>query len=166
MTLKREDQNGLKARMVLKDTTDAYHDLLQAKQEGDRRLFRRRWVAAITLLRAVGHVLNGADKKLHPALAQPISQFFETTKGDPLFNDFIKNTRDLTVKEYRSGLFGVWGTDSPMAIEPVSETDVIGGELVFRGGKLDGKKLEVIFPRALSWWDKHLKILEAELERR
>lgn len=158
--LRRGNKNALKARMVWEDASDAYIELQRA---ANRTIFRRRWVAAITLLRAIGNVLIEADSKLHPELGGEIDSFKEESKDFPLYVDFIKGARDMTVKQYQSQLFGRWDTSSPLSIEPVRDDELTGIELVFRGGKLDGQALDKLFPEALNWWDTELRAIEDRL---
>lgn len=159
----RPDKKTLKARIVWHDTREAYDEVEKAVSLGDRALFRRRWVAAITLLRAIGHVLNGADKKLHPTLAPAIAEFMNTTKEVPIFRDFIHKARNATVKEYRSSLYGKWDTSSPMSRQPVRSGEQIDSELVFRDDDADDKDLNDLFAEAMRWWDQVLKNFERQL---
>ena len=160
---KRLDKNGLKARLVWQDANEAYTEVVSAASQGDRDLFRRRWVAAITLLRAVGHVLNGADKKLHPVLSPAITAFLDTTKNEPIFKDFINRARNLTVKEYRSSLYGRWDTSSPMSRQPVRSGEQVDSELVFQDGDSEDRNINDLFGEAMRWWDNVLNEFEQQL---
>ena len=145
--------------MAWEDACEACRELLEAVEIGDRIVFRRRWVAAVTLLRLIGHVLKEADRELHPNLRNLIDAKWQ----EPLpaiFNGFIKEARDLTIKEYRSNLFGQWNCDSPMSLEPLGKDDVSSRELVFMGDTFKGEHLQNLLIEALDWWDQYLAEIE------
>lgn len=161
--LKREDENGLKARLTWHDANEACKELLHVIEHGDRSVFRRRWVTAITLLRSVGYVLRGADRELHPHLEQIIDAKWQEPKP-PIFTYFIERARNLTVKQYRSGLFGRWEVSSPMSLEPIEPEEEIEDELVFMEEGFRGEPFEKLLRESLEWWNQYLYDIESHLE--
>lgn len=49
------------SRQVLADCRDAWMELREVEESGEGRVWWRRWLAALVLLRAVGHVLGKVD---------------------------------------------------------------------------------------------------------
>jgi len=94
------------ARMVLADCEESLLELINSTQG----TMRRRWVATVGLLRAVGHVLKNVDGKKSVPLLDVIKEKFSELKGtepDPvIFWGFIENERNNVLKEY---LFAVRG---------------------------------------------------------
>ena len=89
------------ARLVLDDCREALNEL---REDPTGSLWRRRYVACIALLRAVGHVLNNVDTKTsanHKAVIDARWQQQQNTKPKPeVFWSFIENERNLLLKEY------------------------------------------------------------------
>ena len=62
---------------------------------------RRRWVALVALLRAVGHVLEKVDGPVGcQARRQAIASGYQALKRTEIFNDFIESQRNSVLKEY------------------------------------------------------------------
>lgn len=119
-----------KARVVLQDCQYAVanHTLdLQGEE------FRVSWVAILTLLRAVGHVLDKADRKSSPAMARAIEEWWKdinASKPEPtIFWQFIENSRNRTIKLYEHG---------------------ISRQLILKGPELEGKPTTICIDQANS----------------
>ena len=132
-----------KARVVLQDCQHAVrnHTL---DLEGEE--LRVNWVAILTLLRAVGHVLNNVDSKSSPAMKQAIEEWWmdiKATKPEPsIFWQFIENSRNRMIKLYEHDL-------SRQLILKGPELEGVPTELWIdlassRGGKTTGHDGEVI----------------------
>lgn len=89
------------ARRVLADCQDAWDRLELAAYDVEFRLL---WVAAVALVRTVGHVLHKIDGGAEPALRQVAERHFKAWKaGDPshrIFEGFIERERNNILKEY------------------------------------------------------------------
>src|SRR5262245_48794944 len=92
----------LAARQVLDDCRDALGDLADGVQGPT---FRRRWITALALLRAVGHVLDKIDSEKSHLYRESIRNWWKrlkSTEPEPhIFWDFIDKERNMLLKEYR-----------------------------------------------------------------
>jgi len=93
------------ARLVLEDCRGGLADLTDRVQGAT---WRRRWVAVITLLRTVGHVLNKVDASSSPKLKAAIANAWgdlNRSKPEPrIFWEFIDQER----KQHPKGVSD-WG---------------------------------------------------------
>lgn len=113
-----------KARVVLQDAKHAiaaHTDVLQSER------FRVSWIAIVTLLRAVGHVLSKVDAETSPALRSAIeAKWLELVASKPepaIFWGFIEAERNRFLKNYEHG---------------------ITRELVAQGPVLDGQPTRIV----------------------
>jgi len=94
-----------KARIVLQDCQSAVQSHTLDLQGEELRVS---WVAILTLLRAVGHVLDKADSKSSPAMASAIAEWWRdinASKPEPaIFWQFIENSRNRVIKLYEHGI--------------------------------------------------------------
>lgn len=101
------------------------------------------WVAAVVLLRAVGHVLSKIDATKSAKHKEEIGRLWEDWKlereGNWIFWDFIENERNNIVKAYQ---FGVELYDEGIFHTEIGEDGV---ELLFEG---------------IYWWQRQLMALE------
>ncbi len=174
--LKRDSKPQLTARLVLEDCRAALADLRQVGNE--RALFRRRWVAAITLLRAVGHVLYNVDRGRDEIHRRVIDELWATGQP-PIFTEFISYARDLTIKEYRSRVYDVVRPDSSlMSDDPRMHIEVPDSSamaegcfsfedtlpvLVFRDPPFYGKPIDALVEEAIEWWERYLDDVEKQI---
>src|SRR5687768_8643647 len=114
------------ARDVLEDAREAVAELIDGLQG---RLWRRRWFAAVALLRAVGHVLDKVDGKRSTKYRAAIDAEWPKLQKEPLF-DFLDAERDNIIKQYRhsagQGVTIYW--DKPAEYHYTSTTDSTQGE--------------------------------------
>jgi hypothetical protein len=85
------------AREALEDAREAVAELIDGLQG---RLWRRRWFAAVALLRTVGYVLRYVDRKKGQKYQAAIDVEWRKLQAEPLFV-FLKTERDNIIKEYR-----------------------------------------------------------------
>ena len=81
------------ARELLQDAREAVAELIDGLQG---RLWRRRWFAAVALLRTVGYVLRYVDRKKSQYQAA-IDSEWRKLQTEPLFV-FLKTERDDIIK--------------------------------------------------------------------
>src|SRR2546430_4511716 len=100
------------ARAVLADCKDAAREMetLSSDQLEDRRLFakwRIHWVAAVTLLRAIYHVLIEVDKstneQLRAAIVSANNSLMRSKPEPQIYWSFIYDERNNILKEYKFG---------------------------------------------------------------
>ncbi len=91
----------LKSWQVIDDCDQAITSLEHSDEQGPWRVH---YVAAITLLRAVGHVLINTDARENPVLATRLRLIWADIEKDKklhkIFWNFIKPERDRVLKEY------------------------------------------------------------------
>jgi hypothetical protein len=172
----------LRARVVLADCGAAYEEL---RQTADPDVFRRRWVAVVTLLRAVGNVLANVDSAQSAVHGRVIRQYWRSDSKPEIFGAFIEHTRGSTIKQYRSGAFLlVDPSTSPMSeyeVSVASETE--GGEsstamaareasirlgapipYVFKDGPFAQRSVYEVIEEAIEYWENYLSSIEQEVE--
>jgi hypothetical protein len=162
------------ARAVLSDCRDAVAELTDDLQGS---MWRRRWATVITLLRAVGHVLDKVDGSSSPEMRSAIDAAWQTilkTKPDPvLFWGFIEEDRNLLLKEYRfvAGQ-GVTIFAPPMQVKamvpgrPTTASPIVEGrsELVYKmsDGPFKDQDPRDVARRALDWLENYLGSIDAD----
>ena len=149
------------ARCVLEDCQIAF-DKLERCEATSGNEWRVYWVATVTLLRAVGHVLDKVDGKGDVRTRTAISKWWDNINSDrskhPIFWDFIDNERINIVKEYSFG------------VDHYEGNLLVGGEAVFDGDFLtvqdgifageDGRDLAY---QALEWWKEQFRLIDAAI---
>lgn len=155
---------AFRARAVLDDCRVA---LLELRQNPRGVHWRLRWCAALTLLRAVGHVLRKVDAEstsVAPefrAAARVWWADLNRTKPDPaIFWEFIDKDRHALLKEYRFSaeqgvtVLGAVGTVpvgrlalGSMEIEPT---------YFMKDGVFSGRDQRDLVQEAITWWEEQL----------
>jgi hypothetical protein len=91
------------AREVLEDCRGAVEEI----GDGEGRAWRRRWVAAVVLVRTVGYVLGRIDVNISPAYKRAIDAAWNDlgrTEPQPaIFWEFIEAERNNIIHEYEVG---------------------------------------------------------------
>lgn len=127
-------------------------------------------MAAVALLRAVGHVLRAEDRKgpAREAIDGRWEEWLAQKDEFPIFWEFIVRERNLVLKAYR---FGVgWKpatlTDSAGNVLTDSAGNILtaaGSALTREGGAFEGYDALGLYEAALAWWDEELRRLERRL---
>lgn len=144
----------LRARVVLDDCRGALRDLRDGVQ-GDE--WRRRWVTAVVLLRAVGHVLMKVDSQTDAGVRAASGKKWaalQKSKPDPkIFWQFIDDERNLILKEYviRAGQ----GVTVNLAAE-------IAHSYPVHDGPFAGMDQREVIRIAIDWWNCYLGEVENE----
>jgi hypothetical protein len=152
------------ARKVLDDCKFIFSKL---EDETDDQQWRIHWVAVVTLLRAVGHVLTKVDGQSEP-IRLASDHLFRTWKSDDpaheIFREFIEKERNSVVKEYAIGI-----SEGPVPVV-ISFKDPATGELsgyelnpigenIYRPmaeGFYEGEDGRTLIELAIDWWEKQL----------
>lgn len=152
------------ARKVLSDCRISLRLLEEAVE---LNVWRVHWVGALTLIRAVGHVLHKVDGR-EPKIRRLADQGFRMWKSDPahrIFLDFIDRERNDILKEYQFGY------------EPQEAVGVVfdGGLLHFLGDNIYrplnegyGKNEDArdVYREAIEWWHARLDEIDREAKKR
>lgn len=155
------------ARAVLHDCRLA-HEWLEDESDADR--FRLMCVAAMALLRAVGHVLKNVDASRDEVLQSILSKRYEEWKqgrdANGIFRFFIEAERNGILKQY---LLPYQEGAIPAAVvtrtEHISFNDIGFGLNLLRpltDGPYAGEDIRDVIRQAIAWWQTRLDELDKE----
>jgi hypothetical protein len=160
------------ARRVL---DDCKFILSKLEDETDDQQWRIHWVAVVTLLRAVGHVLIKVDGQSEAIRLASDCLFREWKSNDPaheIFREFIEKERNNVVKEYAIGI-----SEGPVPVVISFENPTTGersgyelepiGENIYRPmteGFYEGEDGRTLIELAIDWWEKQLSEIERVIE--
>jgi len=159
------------AREVLEDCRVA---LTLLEEETDLRRWRIHWAAAVSLIRAVGHVLDKVDGR-DPVRKAISKEFFQRWKEDPeheIFPKFIEHERNNLLKEYASDVNPM--EKVPILLQrklvplgggaPIDIADVVDlGENIYRpllDGPWEGIDCREVLEEAIRWWECELSAVD------
>ena len=134
-----------KSRRVLNDAYEAYRYFKKKPVDLE---FRHVVVLNLTLLRAVGHVLNSENKGNDKIKSD--DYYHSVIKNDPLFKDFIEKFRNNLIKQYS-------GKISWSSITTLNGKNRM--EYIIHEGKYKGSDIRKLIQKSLSFWKRHLDIL-------
>ncbi|HHG3271602.1 TPA: hypothetical protein ACPVX0_004743, partial [Vibrio parahaemolyticus] len=164
---------SMKSREVYQDCIHAKEYLEKAIEEGDYTQAKILWFSCVTLLRAIGHVLDKVDKhKYDVEFERELSQRFSKWKSVPIFRDFIDEERNQILKEYKSSVevnstkkvFALVTSDGRRLVTSTGQS--LTGvstlrELVKAKGAYTGASPITVLENAIQWWDTELLNLES-----
>lgn len=163
----------LAAREALSDCEVAY--ALLEKANKDDETWRIYWVTCLSLLRAVGHVLDKVDGAIDAKHRAAVNSVWERWKADKsghaIFWNFIEAERNNLLKQYKFGVdpeptYVVTEDGNQIVTEEgdsvVTEDDFF--RLSIRGFEdEDGRD---VIGEAIEWWEDQLEAVETELARK
>jgi len=138
------------------------------EEEADARRWRVFWVAAVTLIRAVGHVLkkvDGKDKKIKRSANAAFQKWKSENPEHQIFREFIERERNNLLKEYESDVYPL--AEIHLAVEGERELYTID-ENIFRPLLDDawaGEDARDILTEAIEWWARQLDAIDQEASR-
>jgi hypothetical protein len=150
------------AREVVEDCRGAIDGLVNGIQG---RAWRRQWILSITLLRAIGHVLDNVDGAGSPAARTAIDAWWASVKATrpPIFWQFIDVERNSILKTYQ----GNAGQGATVLLSGI-QVGMNGGEsrvdppqpaiyhYELNDGPYKGRDHREVLREALSWWEQQL----------
>lgn len=152
---------GMVCKSVLQDVEQCLEWL---EEESDEFKFRMGLIAAVALIRSVGHVLQKVDGNRDPILMRIITRRFDDLKNDRanarVFWEFIEAERNLILKEY----------DLRFDFAPIVTTaDAdhawrIGSNIYcpMADGVYAGEDVRDVLREAVAWWKEELAGIEKE----
>jgi hypothetical protein len=143
------------AREVLEDCRGAVDEIVDGIQG---RAWRRRWIAAVVLLRTVGHVLGKVDTKISPSYKQAIDGAWSRlsqSKPDPaIFWAFIDAERNNIIHEYEVGA----GQGATVHLGQNKPTE---HHYLVNTGPFAGRDQREILREAIAWWEAYLDDIDS-----
>lgn len=150
------------------------------EDETDLARWRIHWVAAVALVRAIGHVLDkvdGQDAGIHAAIRTAFGRWKGDSPDHTIFREFIERERNHILKEYR---FSVHPMERvPVALD-VTLARVEDGksmrlgevyeldENVYRpilDGYREGDDARDVLADAMAWWERELDAIDSSVQR-
>ncbi len=145
------------ARVVLADCREAHNELVD---DLSGSLWRRRYLACVALLRAVGHVLHKVDAEVSAKHRSTIEDWWQNqrrTKPKPaIFWSFVEEERNRFLKTY--GPIAAQNMTVYPGSDRESETTYVMKDGPFRG--VDPRKLIM---DAIEWWEKELDTIDRNI---
>ena len=139
------------AREVLEDSRVAlagFSDGIQGRE------WRVKWISAVVLLRAVGHVLDKVDGDNNDSLALAIQEAWrelQSTKPEPaIFWQFINDERNNILKEY------LINAGQGVTVNLGSVPPHVTYHYVINSGPFAGREQRQLIGDAIDWWQCYL----------
>ncbi len=148
------------ARLVLEDCESSLAEFHRSEPHS----MRRRWLATISLLRAVGHVLGNVDRAdLDQDGQAVIDQQFSEIKKTEIFKAFIDKERNNILKEYRFAVRANVTIAIPRSGHDPSPDDVVAFAILpLTSGPFKGQHPTRVVEQAIAFWRSQLD----EVDRR
>jgi hypothetical protein len=161
-----------RARLVLEDCRLALQLL---EDETDSQRWRLHWVAAVALIRAVGHVLDKVDGESQAVKSAARAAFARWKSDAPeheIFREFIERERNTILKEYEFNLHPNEEIEFVLVSKlrrpsdgAIVETAQIAsiGDNIYRpllDGFREGDDARDVLSEAIEWWDVELAAIE------
>jgi hypothetical protein len=165
-----------RARKVLDDCRVALQLL---EEETDLQRWRIHWVAALALVRAVGHVLekvDGADAAISGIANAAYKRWKSTAPEHEIFRQFIERERNIMLKEYEFNTHPLEEVRVLVQTQVQRVSDGRPGELsgvfpigdnIYRpllDGFREGDDARDVLSDAIDWWESELSGIERALE--
>ena len=163
------------ARQVLNDCRLA---LAMLEDETDLRRWRIHWVAALALVRAVGHVLDKVDGK-NPSIKAIAQGAYAEWKSDApeheIFREFVERERNMILKEYEFNIHPEAVVEiavvqklrrcSDVGLVHAAQTYPIGDNIYrpLMGGFRELDDARDVLSDAIDWWDAELAEIESRV---
>ncbi len=160
----------MRATEMIDDAENALRMLEDCENEDD---FRVLWIACVTILRSIGHVLGKVDHK-DEHLATSIDTWWRALKADKtevIFHEFIEKERNFSIKEYKfnygeySGWNLVFEDDNGKATFFPEAGIPEGVYIPMVDGPYEGEDCRDIIKLAIEWWKQQLQKIEEMASR-
>lgn len=166
--------DSLAAHLALRDAQLSLREFRDATGED----WRRRWVAVLTLLRSVGHVLHYVDGETSVEYRTTIDDWWNSLKKSkpepPIFWHFIEQARNTVLKQYypsvsveihsppesQTGMNIVLGVEgSAFGVIP---EEGVEARYCYSEPPFEGQDPEKLAEEAIEWWKSQLSLIVRE----
>lgn len=167
------------AETVIEDCRLATIQLDKAEKEENSHIIIN-WLTCLTLLRAVGHVLNKVDTPNFPTYKSIFESTYLDHKNDPIFTDFINKERNQILKEYTAYLENEVSihnesvriiTEDGDLITTENEHNIIAEQtesikryFIKSDGFGKGLLLHQVVSKAISWWETYIAEIKIKIK--
>lgn len=140
--------------LVLEDIEKISEELFAPNLMGSE--WRIKWIAAIALLRAVGHVMENVDATSDDKFKRALTKQWEQVKKmrPPIYYEFIKKERDADLKEY------AFNAGQGVTIY-LSEPTLSFTTYQINIGHYAGRDQRDLVKEALAWWKQFIDDVES-----
>lgn len=150
------------------------------EDEQDLQRWRIHWVAAVALIRAVGHVLDkvdGTDLTMKMVASNAFKRWKSNAPEHEIFREFIDRDRNHILKEYRFNTHPLDEVHVAVSTKlqpigggkPVEVMSVVPiGENIYRpllDSYREGDDARDVLTEAIDWWNVELNAIEAAVEK-
>jgi hypothetical protein len=146
--------------VILEKTRRAIEDCRLALNWFDRKPtgedFRLTLFLCLTLLRAIGHIIQ-AEVKDDSNLNELSKKQFQLFKEEDLYKEFIVSFRNKVVKEYRSSV--AWASITEQ------ESKAHRMEYLITEGLYKDSDVRDMIEESIKWWESYVDKLEQEYQR-
>lgn len=155
----------MRATEMIDDAENALRMLEECENEDD---FLVLWIACVTILRSIGHVLGKVDHQ-DKCLSAPINSWWKDLKANTdevIFHELIEKERNFSIKEYKFnyGAYRGWGLmleDKNGKAMYFSEDAIPEGVYIpMVDGPFDGEDCRDVIRQAIDWWKQQLQKIE------
>ena len=155
----------MRATEMIDDAENALRMLEDCENEDDFRVF---WIACVTILRSIGHVLGKVDHR-DEYLAASIDIWWKALKADKtevVFHEFIEKERNFSIKEYKfnygeySGWNLIFEDDDGKAIFLPEAGIPEGVYIPMTDGLYEGEDCRDVLKMAIEWWKQQIQKIE------
>jgi len=140
---------------VLRDARLAFTDFKLVVKRNDSARSRIYWILCVTLLRAVGHVLQNKDSGRSEWLKISIDAHYKEIQArrltDLIYWEFIVEERNILLKEYTASVFEKENGE-------IKLTNLIVGGIFYGPAE--------VIEASLSWWAQSLENIQAQANMR
>ncbi|MCI6959816.1 MAG: hypothetical protein MR743_08245 [Oscillospiraceae bacterium] len=155
----------MRAAEMIADAENALRMLEECENEDD---FRVLWIACMTILRSVGHVLGKVDHE-NKCLAASIDSWWKKLKANKdeiIFHEFIEKERNFSIKEYTFNYGEYSGCNLVIKDENrkttfFSDAEILEGLYIpMVNGPYEGEDCRDVIREAIDWWKQQLQKIE------
>ncbi|MEM9670646.1 MAG: hypothetical protein AAF950_17150 [Pseudomonadota bacterium] len=155
----------LKSREALNDCKLA---LKRYRENEETELWRVDWCATLTLLRAVGNILEKVDGRNCNAVKNTLSEYWKSSwSEDEIYSKFIRLERNLILKEFDFNVKKEGGQlltrNGQLLVNDSGQLLVTPRSSKVSDGPYKGRCPAEVVEMAIDWWNEKLSLVEDQI---